>query len=378
MKLKSASKENKDKKLSIIRIRLEEFKRWKEADKEKKALIKQNINRSIKPQGYFARKMGVIIFWILFSFMFLVVIVTIFSNNESKKATTNEVVIKENYATSAEAMQFAMNFARDYFTWTDSNAGVEQRIEKMARYMPDPLRNNVGISIKDSGWNSKFIGAELRKVNDKGENFSQITLLVAVELSKGSATSPSDPTQAAVTSENPSPTEQIPTEIKTVIKYFVVPVVWDGQTFGVYELPKFTYIYENQTTLKEIKYAELSQADTKITKEIEKFLPVFFKSYAEDSKVELNYMISKEDVTDGLNGTMLFDSIKNLAVYQGNKEEQFIVFTEVVFLDPETKMPFYTNYQLEIIKNKDKFLVSAIDNQKHSKIVSKKDTKISE
>lgn len=373
MRLKSDSKEKKDRRPSFIRIKLEEFKRWQETEKEKKAFKRQNINRSIKPQGYFARKMGAIAFWILFTFMFLVVMVTIFSDNELKQATTNEVVIEENYATSAEALQFAMNFARDYFTWTDSNDGVNQRIENMARYMPETLRNNVGTSIKNGGWNSTFKGAEIKQIKEKGKNLSQITFLVAFELTQNATIPPADSAQAqsAATSEAPTSPES---ESKTVIKYFVVPVIWDGQTFGVYELPKFSYIYENKTTLEEIKYEELAQTDAKVMKEIQEFLPAFFKSYAEDSKVELNYMILKEDVTNGLNGTMLFDSIKNLAAYKGEKENQFIVYTEVVFLDPETKMPFHTNYQLEITKNKDRLLVSAIDNQKYSKVVSKKDT----
>lgn len=330
------------------------FKRWQEMEKEKKELKKQDINYSIKPKGYFARKFGVITFWTLFSFMFLVVAITLFSGNDEATADEN-LQVKVNPSSTPEAIQFAENFLADYFTWQVSEVGRQERTQTMLKYMSEDLRGHAALDIKNMEWNSVFKGADLKRITEKGENLAYITFLVDFEFTKIGAGNDSE--------GNP--------EVQRLKKYIDVPVAFDGHSYGVYELPKFTYIYEDETTVKQVKTTErLEQADVTISEKIKEFLPTFFKTYAEDEKDKLNYMIKNENVTDGLNGTMNFDKINSLQAFKGNAENEFIVFTEVIFIEPETQASFIVNHQLELTLEEDRLLVSGMNNQKNKGVIS--------
>lgn len=346
---------NQDSKInSKITIFYRKWKKWSEMEKEKKELKKLNQNKSIKPKGFVARKFGVITFWTLFGFMFLVVMVNLFSSGNETNAE-KKVEIEQNYATTPEAIQFAKNFIQDYFTWNIKSDEFQKHVESLEKYYTKEVYENSALDTKRAGYNSTFKDAQLKKVEKKGDNLSYITFLVTFQLTKVGTDGKENPAKI------------------TTSKYVVVPVAYDGKTFGVYELPKFTYIYEDKTTIKEVKtQAKLQKADTGIAEQIEEFLPTFFKTYAEDEKDKLNYMLTNEKVTDGLNGTMKFDSIEKVEVFNGKKEKHYIVFTQVLFADPLTKIPFRTNYQLEIVKQKDHYVVFGIDNLTEKGVVSEK------
>lgn len=344
---------NKYKKPSKLKELQLKFKRWQEMEEEKKKLKKQDINYSIKPKGYFARKFGVIFFWFLFGFMFLVVITTLFSKNSEANLGGN-FEVKVNQATTPEAIQFAENFLKDYLTWTVSEEGRTDREQKMIKYVAEELRGHSALDIKGLEWDSQFKWAELKKITEKGENLAYITFLVGFDFTK----------------IKDSDTEQ-DKETKQLQKYIEVPIAYDGYSYGVYELPKFTYIFEDETSIKKVQTTMKSeQVDVSILNRIKEFLPTFFKTYAEDEQEKLNYMIKGENVTNGLNGTMLFDSLVSVQAYNGEKENQFIVFTEVKFVEPETKTPFIVSHQLEITLEQDKLLVSGMNNQRDKGVIS--------
>lgn len=324
------------------------FKRISEIEKEKKERIKKAKRSSVKPKGFFARKFGVITFWVLFGFMFLTVVITIFSGNGEANANKTVVEVKENYAISPEAIQYARNFTKEYFTWEVSDEGKNNRKEIMTKYLAEGLDPYAGLLFEKMEWNATFKDAEIKKVEEKGDNLSHITFLVKFELTKGK-------------------------EKKQTSKYFVVPVAYDGKTFGIYELPKFTYIYED-TTLKKVVSEKLKQAEVNDSKKIKEFLPTFFRSYSEDTKDKLNYILSNEKVTDGLNKTMVFEKINNANIFVKEGEEnkkEFVVFTEVVFIEPETNISFVTNYQLTVVEKDERYVVSGIDDQDEKTIETK-------
>ena len=149
-----------------------------------------------------------------------------------------------------------------------------------------------------------------------------------------------------------------------------MPIAFDGHSYGVYELPKFSYVYEDETTVKEVKYDRMNQAESEATNSIQEFLPTFFKTYAEDEKDKLNFMITDDNVTDGLNGTMRFDKVENSKIYKGQADNQFIVFAEVKLIDPETETKFNVTHQLELVKQEDRFLVSGMNNYDNKGVIS--------
>lgn len=338
-------KKNKNHNGLVMKIRkiINYFKRLSEEEKRKKEEKKNNPNVSIKPKGFFARKIGVISFWSLFAFMFLVVIITLLGGDKSSADVDFKKILEEshNNATTSEAVQFAENFTRDYFNWKTTDEGKHNRKETMAAYLADGLNEYAGIDLNKLEWNSKFKKAELKKVEAKGENIAHITFKVQFELSQGKEK----------TNKNS--------------KYFVVPVAYDGYSFGVYELPKFTYI-EEETTVSEVTRPKLKQAKTGVKSDVNDFLETFFASYSQDGQDKLNYLLEKDNTISGLDGSLLFSEINSLDVFMPEEEsdnykEEYIVFTDLTFIDPDTELPFRTNYQLRIVMKEDRYMVAGID-----------------
>lgn len=347
-KKKTASKTS----LKIKELQLK-FKRWQEQEKERKELKRQELNQSVKPKGYVARKTGVVIFWALFGFMFLVVTITLFSGDDNASADQNFDVV-QNEATTPEAIQFAENFLKDYFTWTASEEGQEKRIGIMAKYLAESLRGHKALDIQNLEWNSTFKKAELKDITEKGENLAHITFLVDFEFQQKSDKENKDKEQ----------------ESKHLQKYIQVPVAYDGYSFGVYELPKFTYINEDETTVKEVKTERLEQSNVSVADKIKEFLPTFFKAYAEDEQEKLNYMLKEDNSVQSLDGSMIFEDIENLQVFNGKAENQYLVFAEIRFREPETNVVFFVTHQLELIQEDQRFLLLGMDNFDEKGVIS--------
>ena len=306
---------------------------------------KKNVkNRSIRPKGFVARKAGVITFWTLFGFMLLVVFVNVFGSSGEANAD-QEIEIKMNKAMSQEAVQFAKDFSQDYFTWVNSTEGIKLRQEALAKYLGSNINEHAGLGIENLSWNSKFVDASVKGTEDKGDNVSNITLKVNFKLYQLE--------EDGVTVKDE----------KAGVKYFVVPVAYDGNSFGVYQLPKFTYVQEG-TTLDKVTYAKLKRAEGKDTTEVKNFLTTFFRSYAGDPQDQLNYILAKDNLIQGLNKTMTFDKVKSVEVFKFNENKEFIVYAEVTFIDPDTGIPFDTNYQLTAIQKNGKYVVSGMDDHK--------------
>jgi len=311
---------------------------------EQQSKKKKVKNISLRPKGFIARKAGVIAFWTLFSFILLVVFVNVFGSSDEVNAD-QKIEIKTNKAMSQEAVQFAKDFSQDYFTWVNSTEGIKQRQEALAKYLGSNLNEHAGLGIDNLSWNSQFVDAVVKGTEDKGNNISTITLKVNFKLYQFE--------EDGVTVKDE----------KAGVKYFVVPVAYDGHSFGIYELPKFTYIQEG-TTLNKVTYPKLKRAEEKDTTEVRGFLTTFFRSYAEDPQDQLNYLLAEDDVIQGLNNTMAFDKVKSAEIFKANEDKEFVVYTEVTFIDPDSGIPFNTNYQLTVIQKSGKYVVSGMDEHK--------------
>src|SRR5699024_1954529 len=300
---------------------------------------KQRKEKVNKPRSYIARKMGVIVFWGLFIFMFLVVFVNVFSS-----PTASEEVEEEsfdlNLTTQPEAIQFAIDFSRDYFTWDMDDMGNRQ--ERLKKYLAKGMDENAGLAVAGIGWNSSFQGASLKRVDEISDDKSHIVLYV-----------------------RPKMTREVEEKVeeKQLYKYFVVPVAYDGQSLGVYSEPYFTDVQDDTTVgiskdalVKGLKTPE----DSGETSNIRNFLNTFFSSYAEDSPDKLAYILNDPSVV-GLNGTMDFDKVNKSDVYQGEKDNQFIVYAEVTFEEPELDMSFDSSYYLLVSKENNRYVVEQVN-----------------
>ncbi|GAE93046.1 hypothetical protein JCM21714_2080 [Gracilibacillus boraciitolerans JCM 21714] len=284
--------------------------------------------------------MGVISFWSLFSIMVLVVLVTMFGGSSSNAEIDYKKILEanKNHATTDEAIQFAENFTQDYFTWKATDEGKNNRKSIMSKYMIEDLDDYGGIDFTNMKKNAVVRNVELRQIEEKAKDVAHITFYVEYELK-----------------ESGEDAKTIKSE-----KYFVVPVAYDGKTYGVYELPKFTFL-EEATTVKSVSTPKYKKADTSEKNEIQEFLSTFFSSYAEDSQDKLNYLLYTEDLTPGLKQTVLFNQIKNSDIFLGENELEYLAVAEVIFKDPKSDISFATNYQLNLVKREGRYMVAGID-----------------
>ncbi|WP_188433511.1 conjugal transfer protein [Kroppenstedtia guangzhouensis] len=275
--------------------------------------------------------------------MFLVVVVTITSpstqGNESRKEVVQQQV---NPATKPEAVHFAQNFVAQYLTW--KRGDKEEREKRLQWYLAEGLDSHGGLNMENLTYDSRYLGSTVKKVEEKGRDKAYITLHVSYELS-GEV----DKKEGKKTNK----TEQSS-------QYVVVPVAYNG-TYGVYELPKFTFIDEKTTVkAKELK-KDLRQANSEEADNIRNFLDTFFSSYAEDPKDRLGYILEDPDHLNGLNHAMRFVEVRHSEVYEGEEEGQYVVVCGVVFEDPTSTAQFTTSYELVVEQKGKHFVVKSMN-----------------
>lgn len=294
-----------------------------------------------KPKSYTFRKAGAVTFWVLFGFMFLVVFVNVFSTSPSSNAM-EEVTQEINHTVQPEAIQFAIDFTSEYFTWDKED--MEKRQERLDHYLSVDMDENAGLDITNLTWNSTFQNATLQNVEEINENKSHIVLRV----------------ESKLVGEGKKKKDR---EEKQLNKYFVVPVGYDGDNLGVYSAPYFTNIdneEKSQVTNSNLTRGLNKPDNSDEARNIENFLDTFFTSYAEDSPDKLSYILNDQS-TVGLNGAMNFVEVKKSDVYQGKGENEFIVYAEVTFSEPDSELYFDSTYHLLVSKDDNRYVVDQMN-----------------
>lgn len=315
---------------------------------------KEKSQKAYRPPGYTARRAGAVVFWILFVFMLVVVGVNMAQPSSTASQTTTQKEKLENVSTKPEALQFAENFTEEYFAWGIGNEADKERQGRLKGYLAEGLDEQAGLNTDSLQYSSKLIESEVRKVEEVGENKAYITFLVKQELSK------------TVEKEIEVPNKKDPkkkekkiekdTETKNAQKFFVVPVGFEG-SYGVYELPKFTYLKDGTQLKKEETTKQKPVGDNEIEQNIKGFLNTFFGSYAADPIDKLSYVLEDKSVSNGLNKSLEFVEVKKSAVYLGEKEGQYQVYADVIFKDPESQTKFTTEYTLLVEQREGRFVV---------------------
>lgn len=313
-----------------------------------------------KPKSYTLRKLGAICFWLLFSFMFLVVFINVFSSSEAS-VNESEEQVGINLTTQPEAIQFAKDFSREFFTWNIED--FDDRDERLAKYLAKGLNEKAGLMTNETEWNSIFKGVTLKQVKEISENKAHIILLVHSEMNREVEKEVEVEKKDKKGKKKKAKETKVETEKKSIQKYFVVPVMNNGSTLGVYNLPYFTNLEEN--TDLDVGVNEMTKGlkdinDSKESTNIKNFLDTFFVSYSEDSKDKLAYILNDENVT-GFNGSMNFIEVKDANIFKGTHDDEYIVHAEVVFEEPELKTQFQSNYYLIVIKENNRYMVDEMN-----------------
>ncbi|RKJ17791.1 conjugal transfer protein, partial [Butyricicoccus sp. 1XD8-22] len=208
----------------------------------KKSEEKKKIKNS-KPKGMGARRLGMITFWLLFSFMFLVTTISIFGGDDS--SSLNETEVERNKLFDNEGLEFAKDFVYEYFTWTTDKHSRDKRMANLDRYLMEGLDDLGGI-IYNKDWASSIdkrdiVLKDVQKINDK-----QARYIFKVKFTLKSKT---DEKNTNIDTEKLSFEEYLTEERKMKVingyktkvneKFISVPVYYDEEVnrFAVFSLP---------------------------------------------------------------------------------------------------------------------------------------------
>jgi len=319
---------------------------------------KPEKKKAYRPRGYRARKLGVWLFWILLVLILLVGNATLNAVKSSKAvATPAEQVITLNPATTTTAVQYAQNFAKEYFTWKPDDKSLANRKERLLPYLAKGMDEQAGLQVNGLKTTSVLTKTEIKNIEEKGPKEAYVTLKVYQKVGI--------PKEITKTNKKTKQTKVVSVkyEPKEVTKFFVVPVGY-YENFGIYDLPKFTYI-DPQTTLELADRTKgMDEVQDSAAKEnVRNFLDTFFDSYTQDSRDKLAYLLEDPEHPNGLNKRMKFVSVYSASIYQGNAPTNYIVHTTVMMEDPDTKDKYKTNYSLNVTQKDARYVVTKIDEQ---------------
>lgn len=360
----------KKKNKELLKKTVDVIKKASEAERKKSE--EKKLKKKNKPKGMKARRLGMITFWFLFSFMFLVTMVNIFS---AEGDTNQEVQVEKNKLFDNEGLEFAKEFVYQYFTWTTDKFGRERRAYNLERYFMDGLDDLGGI-IYNNEWASSTDKRDITLVDVQEISDSQARYIFKVKFTLKSKTDAKDTPKP---DDNLSFEETLKEERKMKVvngynvkvneKYISVPVYYNQEKdrFAIFDLPSFTYVKEGKLDDQiENNLANLDMlSDTYVESNVIAFLNTFFESYSKDGRDKLNYILEDERHQDGLNGSMEFVEIKDAKIYNADENNnKFIADTQVILRDPSTKFEFTNKYLLVIKRVDQRYVVESLNDEK--------------
>lgn len=232
---------------------------------------------------------------------------------------------------------FAEQFAREYFVWKKNRE--EERDKRLAEFLPQNMIDRVKMDVKDATFEKAevFMTSVWNvKTRTDGSDIKDVTVFVEQWLYSESGK-----------------------DDKRVLRYLVVPVKKAGESYLVadqpYEIPR-----PQAAQLTEKKKDEKSEGqlvDEATSKKVETFLNDFWKSYTQDRKEQIAYMMKDQKPVQGYKGIFKFVQLSNLKIYK----EQGIEYKadcDVLLEDVQSAIKVTYHYQFTLIQEKDRFYVS--------------------
>lgn len=311
---------------------------WKELLKKLKPSGSRQQFRAPKNRG---RKIGAIIFWVAFLWIFAVSVTTVIKGNSTKavNASSQNEELKENTENQAvrpEAIEFAKSFVKEYYTWQRTDEGKQKREDHLKSYLMESLDKQGGFDVKSAQWDSNYIQSVVSMVKETGKDQANIVLKVNYKLNR-------------------------PNEEKNATQFLSIPITANKNAFVITGLPKVVNINEKaEIKEKEEKREEINNFDVK--QDIKEFLPTFFKSYTTATPAELRYVLEDKDVK-GLEGRMKLDKVVDAKVYPvKNQKEKYEVDVNVILVNSDSEAKMTMHYKLVVKKQKGQFVVTQIQN----------------
>ena len=395
-KPKNHQKDGEKKIISFFSASKNVLSKQRDIEDQKKQKKKEKKAQQIVPRGYVARKLGVIGFWVLFGFMFLVVIVNLFTKDKGQALDTTTNVDSSLSINNVQGVDFAKEFLYTYLNFTEDNK--DDYTNYLAYYIDSSVdintlaqtqsaggfeslteRNNItlvdsqNVSDTEAMYTFKVTTTFAKKINayenvvvfKQNEKDSNKSGTSQDQTKQNENENASNEENTPMTNQNTTGEEvrvRVPKESYETTKYIQVRTAYvsDVGRFAVTQFPSYVG-FDTTTQVNSGLNAtgNLKEVDSSTTNEIQSFLPTFFNSYLKDDKGTLAYILKDNENSVGLVGTDLeLQNISNVITYEGLKNDEYLVVANVVFKDTQTKITLPSIYHLVIqLQNDNKYVV---------------------
>lgn len=315
---------------------------WQEGGEKAKSRKRKKINN--KPAGYSARLFGRFTFWLAFVFMFVFVAFNVLVDAESEEVSTTDAIedfeIPDNEAMNYESVRYGNRFLENYYNWDVED--TSERRERLAPFLANELDQDGGLHVNDLTVSSEVTEIEFIAFEEISDSRAILTYRVNATFT---------PSEEAV-EEN----EEL--EPEAFQQYVSVPIAYENDSYGVYELPQYTnYTHDTQVESGPTEELDAYEGDTAA---VQDFLNTFFSSYAEDDQGTLNYLTTADSDIQGLYGNMIFGEISRVDV-QENQNGETVAFADVTFIEPAGNVSFSSRYALELEQQNGQYSVSNLN-----------------
>lgn len=283
---------------------------------------KANRQKKVKTIHLGTHKKSVLFLWLLLigSFSFgLYKNFTAIDTHTIHETTVIEPVLVDTHAIES----FTLNFIQEYYSWENNKEAIEQRPERINRYLTSELQElNVDTIRTDIPTSSSVSDCKIWQIQSIDEQNFVVVYTVKQQIKEGE-------------------------ETKNVASTYRITIHQDKNNNLVITSNPTVWAAPNPSEFQPDTLVNDNNIDEQTKLEILDFLETFFKLYPNATKNELDYYIM-EDVLPIISQNFIYSELVNPIIQK--KEKQYLVKIAVRYLDNETKIENISQYQLTLEK----------------------------
>ncbi|EOJ32407.1 MULTISPECIES: conjugal transfer protein [Enterococcus] len=283
---------------------------------------KANRQKKVKTIHLGTHKKSVLFLWLLLigSFSFgLYKNFTAIDTHTIHETTVIEPVLVDTHAIES----FTLNFIQEYYSWENNKEAIEQRPERINRYLTSELQElNVDTIRTDIPTNSSVSDCKIWQIQSIDEQNFVVVYTVKQQIKEGE-------------------------ETKNVASTYRITIHQDKNNNLVITSNPTVWAAPNPSEFQPDTLVNDNNIDEQTKLEILDFLETFFKLYPNATKNELDYYMM-EDVLPIISQNFIYSELVNPIIQK--KEKQYLVKIAVRYLDNETKIENISQYQLTLEK----------------------------
>ena len=281
---------------------------------------KANRQKKVKTIHLGTHKKSVLFLWLLLigSFSFgLYKNFTAIDTHTIHETTVIEPVLVDTHAIES----FTLNFIQEYYSWENNKEAIEQRPERINRYLTSELQElNVDTIRTDIPTSSSVSDCKIWQIQSIDEQNFVVVYTVKQQIKEGE-------------------------ETKNVASTYRITIHQDKNNNLVITSNPTVWAAPNPSEFQPDTLVNDNNIDEQTKLEILDFLETFFKLYPNATKNELDYYMM-EDVLPIISQNFIYSELVNPIIQK--KEKQYLVKIAVRYLDNETKIENISQYQLTL------------------------------